>query len=286
MTYTHYNFLIKAINLLNGHHSLVSPFKSLFLPKNIEIMTEIDVVWKIFKIFDNLLGSYVTVKSEQKLSIFQRIYQWTFVVAMLMMLILISSTIMEKLSDFSMVLQSAIMFQMYAFATILYIILMMHRKSVMKVLQWSKETQALDNVHMNQARLLLVKTIKRFVVFFGFGFFSLTFGTIIIGQILPEEMYSKFRPPLPYELPVKDRDNWTIYIITCSMHVFSVFYAQTFTCLYYSHFTTFGIIFYAYLNTILEDIKNVKSTFYSKQDDSMFKLKMNGIAEKYCQGLE
>lgn len=258
-------------------------------------MSEFDTTWKTLQTLDSLLGSYVTIGPDRKLTLFQRVYQWMWMLGLTSITALIISTIIMNHSDISFFLQCAIMFQMYVTCGLMNIVLWIHKNRVKKVLHWCKEMQAMENDHMNQARILVRKTVKRLVLYFGFSFFSISIGLIIIGQILPEEMYPTFRPPLPYELPVEDRDNWTIYIITCGMQTFGVFYAQIFPCFYYSTFSTFGIIFYAYLNTLLDDIKEVNEmskTWTSKSIDGSnrnyldFKLKMNGIAEKYCEGLE
>lgn len=255
-------------------------------------MGDFDSTWKILQILDRLQGSYVINEANQKLIILQRIYQWMW---MLVMLLLITSTMIVNRSDLSLALQCAIMLQMYVSAFSMNAVMMTHKKRVTKVLLWCKETQALDNVHMNEARILVGKTVRRFVIYFGFSCFSVTIAMIIIGQLLPDEIYPKFRPPQPFVLPLEDQDNWKIYIITCVMQFFGVLYVQLLPCSYYSFFSTFGIIFYAYLNTLLDDINEVnemsktwtnKLGISSKQGDLEFKVRMNRIAEKYCEGLE
>lgn len=258
-------------------------------------MSEFNTFWKNLHILSTLQGSYVTISDDQKLTKFQQIYQFTWVVCMLNMIFLITSTIIMNRSDLSMVFQCLIMLQMFITGIAMFLNLMLHRKRLRKTLQWAKEKQAMDNVHMSQAVIFSRKIIKYLVYYFGLSWFSVTVGMIIIGQILPENIYPKFRPPQPFELPVRDRDNWTIYSITCIIQVLSVFYSQLQACSYYTFFATFAITFYEYLNTILDDITNFKelseiwarkTNYNAKQDDSMFKLKLNEITEKYCQGLK
>lgn len=53
--------------------------------------------------------------------------------------------------------------------------------------------------------------------------FMISAGFAIIGQFLPEHMYPKYSPPMPYYFPIEDQENWTVFAITtasqskCSM---------------------------------------------------------------------
>lgn len=258
-------------------------------------MAEFNTVWKILQTLDRVMGNYVMVDADQKLTILQRIYQWIWLICICCPMLLTISTIVVNFSDLSLVLQSVIVFLLYASAIVTNLDILRYKNNMIKVLHWCKETQALDNVHMNRARIFLVKVVKRLAFFFSFAFFSITILLIIIGQLLPENIYSKYRPPQPFELPVQDRDNWKVYIITCVMQTVGCFYGNVFPCLYYSFFTIFCVTFYAHLNIIFDDIENVcqlrlstkvNGCFNHGDDGKMFKNKMNGIAKKYCEGLE
>lgn len=255
-------------------------------------MAEFNKVWKILQTADSLMGNYVMVSPDHKLSKFQRIYRWMWLIGFVLPLIPIVSTIYAKRSDFSLLLQAATMFEQLMTAIPINLNIILHKKSIMKVLEWCTETQVLDNVHMNRARTLLVKLTRRFAIGYALSFFLMTILPMIIGQILPEDIYPKFRPPQPFELAIEDRDNWTIYLITSFMQNIGVFYGSILPYIYICFYSTFCIIFYAYLNTMLDDIHQISATWAtnvevrSNHDGKIWKHKMCRIVDKYCEGFE
>lgn len=256
-------------------------------------MTEFNQVWKIFKTLDKLMGNYVMVDPNKKISIFQKIYHWMWLLGFISPLILLTSTIYIYMQNYnlSLVLQAATMIIMYLTAIMQNSFILIHKEKMMKVLNWCKKVQALDNIHMNRTRKFLAKVIRRLAVIFFTNGIIISIGMIIIGQLLPDEIYSKYRPPQPFILPVEDHENWTIYSITTIMQCFGMFFGQVLPCLYYSYFCVVCAIFFAHLNIILDDIENIHEmtvnwALMGYSNSKRFNRKMKNIVEKYCDGLE
>lgn len=258
-------------------------------------MAEFDQAWKIMQIADSLMGNYIMIEPGHKLSKYQQINRWVWILGFCLPLILIGSTIYAKQSDIALLLQAVTMFEMYSTGVAMNMNFVFYRKSVRKVLDWCRETQALDNVHTNKTRTFLIKLIRRFATGYFLCFVSITIMPIVVGQLLPNDIYPKFRPPQPFELAIEDRDNWTVYLITCFVQCFGVYYGNIFPFIYFSFFATFTAVFYAYLNIMVDDINEIHQMsptwaittgIRSNHDGNIWKLKIMQIVDKYCESVE
>lgn len=68
-----------------------------------------------------------------------------------------------------------------------------------------------------------VNLAKWFIKTVYFETFLITIVMPLIGFFLPDHIYGKFQLPLPMYLPLKDQDNWTVFLVTAALQfVFSV----------------------------------------------------------------
>ena len=97
----------------------------------------------------------------------------------------------------------------------------------------------------------------------------------IIGLFLPEEIYPKYTTPLPFCLPIKNRDNWIVYSVTLFIQIISNFTTGIHFIYSFCIFITISFHIMGYLDIILEVIEEIKSYLLIERDfDSTKKKKV------------
>lgn len=107
----------------------------------------------------------------------------------------------------------------------------------------------MDWVHLWSCRL-----IKGTAGFFWCNSFMMSAGFAFVGHFLPESMYPKFSQPLPYNLPVKDQKNFTVFWITLIGQIKCAMDIGSFNVVFLGIFYTIFIHIHTYLNIIKETI--------------------------------
>lgn len=267
--------------------------------KKQKTFSEFNFVWRMLKHYDNFMGYFVMT---EKLNSFQRIYHLVWIIGLGSPIFLGASTAYTQPSDLALLFQSVCLCYLYSTVVIQAIQLLMNKEEYMMALTWIREAESIarDNVHMKKAVTRCVKFVKYFFIYFLIIAFGQSLLVIIIGQLLPDSKYPKFKPPQPFVLPVEDQDNWTIYLITCTMQTLGLVYGGLHTGFYYCMFSVFCIIYFAKVEIILEEINNLlpqgepdigessstKILFVQPQYSlEEFDNGLNSFVKKYCDAI-
>lgn len=259
---------------------------------------DFNYIWNMLKLSDTVLGNFVMV---EKLNVFQRIYSIAWLLGISSIMFLCASTMYMEPKNLPIFFQSIAVLYMYGTAIIQNALLLKNKVKYMEVLNWCRTLEASerDNPHMMKAVIRNTKIIKYSFIYVAISVLVTplitVFQPIIVGQLAPDAIHAKFKPVQPFILPVEDRDNWTVFLITCSIQAFGTFYAFLFPCFYYSMFNTFCSIYFAQMEIILDQINNLlappndatsskeawpeKSTIKPKHD---FFKELTIIIGKYC----
>lgn len=126
------------------------------------------------------------------------------------------------------------------------------------VFEWLQNVENLHRIEFAKAKENCNLWIKYLtIVIFVFGSVSV-FVTFLIGCIFPGLLFPKFKPPLPFYLPVENHDTWFIYFVTSFLQISAYVqgnYTAVFGC---------GLIIKLFFNIstyhdiILMEIKNLK----------------------------
>lgn len=136
--------------------------------------------------------------------------------------------------------------------------------------------QDIAESRINWAHTWSYRLVQVTVAFFWFDSFMISAGFAFVGQFLPESIYPKFSQPLPYNLPVKDQENWTIFFITLIAQVKCAMDIGSFNVVFLSIFYTIFIHIYTYMNIIKETIElmgNELQARYDRREQGKIELK-------------
>ncbi|XP_063697534.1 uncharacterized protein LOC134828485 [Culicoides brevitarsis] len=93
---------------------------------------------------------------------------------------------------------------------------------------------------------------------------TITFAFAVITLFLPEHIYPKFSPPIPYYLPFPNQKTWPAYIITVSVHTQAGLHAATLTSFVFGFFYAIVIHILGVLDMVLDSIKLLKAELLEK----------------------
>lgn len=220
--------------------------------------------WKSFELFDFLCNCSITDKGP--LTWKRKIYRAFFISANIGYTLLALSNLIQYHNRIpSLIISSAAVMSQLTGSWALYKFTANNR-DFETVINWLKNAERTYFINFGKKNESYVKWIKLFIPISSiFGVISLTI-VFIIGYIFPGLVFSKFEPPLPFYLPIKNRDNWFIYFVTSYIEIAGLY---TGTCVLNEGISVLFIFYFnvvAYYDVILLKIsimveKNVQRDF-------------------------
>lgn len=111
------------------------------------------------------------------------------------------------------------------------------------------------------------------------------FGTFIggfVGHLLPDYIYPDFQPPLPIVLPVRDRDNWTVFLVTLLMQFSGGLVAVLLVAIVLIVIVTICLHIDGYLDVLLIVLKEMKGIMDNDYETVMFQNLMKLSVDMTC----
>lgn len=126
--------------------------------------------------------------------------------------------------------------------------------------------QKIAHRQVDWVHLWAIRTIKATAFVMWFDSLMISAGFAFVGQFLPESIYPKYSPPMPYYFPFEEQENWYVFAITLAGQVKCSLDLGSFHTLFLSIFYTISIHLYMYLNIIKETIELMGQQIEAKYD--------------------
>lgn len=236
--------------------------------------TDIAFAWNILKKADTINGSFIMLDGEWSFS--QKLYSKCWIFPYICYTLMGIYTAYKQKNDLPSLLNCLSLTYLCIFAALMNYRLISNRMELRKTLNWGLEVQALKSAFMTDARRVCTKFTKFLAFYFIFIWFMTSFGTTALNYMVPHE--EKYRPPIPFMLPVEDQDQLHIFLIKVVIEFSLITISIALACLSYGIFGIICVIYQAYLDVISEKIDQLQ-----KKSIKKFEIQLAEIVEMYNQ---
>lgn len=153
---------------------------------------------------------------------------------------------------------------------------LLRKEDYMTVVVWCKKILEQNTPRMVKARAMSYKYVK---INIGMCYYLGTTCTLlptVVGFFLPEEMYPKFTPPLPFMLPFLEPQSWFTWGLNTILQTFAIYLYDAVGAIIFSFICVHYATLLAYVDEIVDKIGVLKMKLIESRREMNVKRIENG----------